>query len=290
MSNARYGFRTFTTGEVRTLARKGVLPFVESGTFVDLFGQPAAAYSLRRLSSTATNCIRVRRSSDNAEQDIGFVGSAADSAIDTTDLLTFVGAGNDGFVTTWYDQSTNGRNATQTTAGNQPRIVNSGSVITENSNPAMEMVNSSGQLLTATIPQTTQSSFITYRNKTSGNDSTFVIPFCSTNDGGIFHGVKSQFGGTSPNGDYGTPSYYKNGNLISSPTRGTLFTEFVTDIMVLAETIGGGNSGSLARQWQYPVAGLFSNTIVSEVIIFDSDKSSDRTAIETNIDDYYNVF
>jgi hypothetical protein len=289
MSNARYGFRTFTTGEVRTLARKGVLQFEEAGTFVDIFGQPAAAYSLRRLSSTAINCIRVRRSSDNAEQNIGFVGAAADSPIDTTDLLTFVGAGNDGFVTTWYDQSTNGRNATQTTAGNQPRIVNSGSVITENSNPAMEMVNSSGQLLTATIPQTTQSSFITYRNKTTGNDGTFLIPFCATNNGGTFHGVKESGVGTSPNSNYGTPSYYKNGNLISSPTRGSLFTQFVTDIMVLAETIGGGNSGTLSRQWQY-AGGFFSNTIVSEVIIFDSDKSSDRTAIETNIDDYYNVF
>jgi hypothetical protein len=289
MSNARYGFRTFTTGEVRTLARKGVLPFVETGTFIDIFGQPAAAYSLRRLSSTVTNCIRVRRSSDNAEQDIGFVSGSADSPVDTTDMLNFVGAGNNGFVVTWYDQSSNARNATQATAANQPQIVSSGSVITENSNPAMEMVNSSGQLLTATIPQTTQSSFITYRNKTSGNNSVFLIPFCATDSGAVFHGAKESGSGTAPQQNYGSPDYYKNGNIITSATRGTLFTEYVTDIMVLATTIGGGNSGTLARQWQYG-GGVFSNTVLSEVIIFSSDKSTDRTAIETNIDDYYNVF
>jgi hypothetical protein len=43
-------------------------------------------------------------------------------------------AGN-GFVTTWYDQSGNGRNATQTTAGLQPRIVNNGVVEAINGKP-----------------------------------------------------------------------------------------------------------------------------------------------------------
>lgn len=37
-----------------------------------------AAYALRRLRNTATNAIRVRRSYDNAEQDIGFVGKDLD--------------------------------------------------------------------------------------------------------------------------------------------------------------------------------------------------------------------
>jgi hypothetical protein len=69
-------------------------------------------------------CLRVRRSSDNAEQDIGFVGTA----LDTTTLLAFVGAGN-GFVTTWYDQSGSGFNLVQTTAASQPMIVSGGSYL-----------------------------------------------------------------------------------------------------------------------------------------------------------------
>jgi hypothetical protein len=45
-------------------------------------------------------------------------------------------AGN-GFVTTWYDQSGNGRNATQTTAGSQPQILNSGVLQTQGGKPAI---------------------------------------------------------------------------------------------------------------------------------------------------------
>jgi len=45
-----------------------------------------------------------------------------------------------GFVTTWYDQSTNARNVTQTTAGNQPRIVNAGVVELENGKPTIRFL------------------------------------------------------------------------------------------------------------------------------------------------------
>jgi hypothetical protein len=88
----------------------------------------AAAYSLSQLLTTYTgDAIRVRRSSDNAEADIGFDGTD----LDTSSLTSFC-SGTDGFVTTWYDQSGNGNNATQATAASQPKIVSSGSVITVN--------------------------------------------------------------------------------------------------------------------------------------------------------------
>ena len=55
---------------------------------LDSYGSATVAYSLRKLSSSATNAIRVRRSNDNSETDIGFVGEA----LDTTSLTSFVGA------------------------------------------------------------------------------------------------------------------------------------------------------------------------------------------------------
>jgi hypothetical protein len=58
--------------------------------------------------------------------------------LDAEALLTFVGNGN-GFVTTWYDQSGNGRNATQTDPTLQPRIVSNGALITENGRPAVSV-------------------------------------------------------------------------------------------------------------------------------------------------------
>lgn len=79
-------------------------------------------YGLERLISTYSgSAIRVRRSSDNTEQDIGFV----DNVLDTASLASFVGAGS-GFIRTWYDQSGNADDLIQTTASSQPRIVNAG--------------------------------------------------------------------------------------------------------------------------------------------------------------------
>jgi hypothetical protein len=92
----------------------------------------ASAYSLRRLSGSWTGAaIRVRRSSDNAEIDIGFIGEG----LDVVRLLAFVGTGN-GFVVIWYDQMNN-RHATQATPSNQPRIVTNGVLETANGRPAI---------------------------------------------------------------------------------------------------------------------------------------------------------
>lgn len=92
---------------------------------LDQYPGAAAAYSTRRLSSTyAGSAIRVRRSSDDAEADIGFTSTGD---LDTAALLAHVGA-SDGFVRTLYDQSGNGRDREQPTAVAQPRIASSGVV------------------------------------------------------------------------------------------------------------------------------------------------------------------
>ena len=88
------------------------------------------AYSVRQMrSGYAGACLRVRRSSDNAEQDIGFAGSGINAALDTTALLAFCGAGS-GYVTKWYDQSVAVQNVLQTIAAEQPMIVSAGSLKT----------------------------------------------------------------------------------------------------------------------------------------------------------------
>ena len=101
---------------------------------LDTYSGATMAISTRKLRTAYTgSAIRVRRSSDNAEQDIGFIGQDLDSA----SLLSFVG-GNDGFVTIWYDQSTSGINPIQATTTKQPKIVSSGTLITENGKPAVQ--------------------------------------------------------------------------------------------------------------------------------------------------------
>lgn len=96
-------------------------------------------YGLRKLMPNYSGyCIRVVRSSDSAEQDIGFVGND----LDTTSLASFIGV-NSGTIKTWYDQSGHGYNATQGSTGLQPHIVISGSLVTTNSLPAIKFGNSS---------------------------------------------------------------------------------------------------------------------------------------------------
>lgn len=106
---------------------------------LDLVTGSLRGYSVRRLSSSYSGaCLRVRRSSDNTEQDIGFVGNF----LDTASLLTFVGVG-DGFIRSWYDQSGNISTANQATSALQPQIVSSGSLITLNNRPAIQFTAAS---------------------------------------------------------------------------------------------------------------------------------------------------
>lgn len=101
---------------------------------LDHLSVPAAiAYSLRRLSAAYMgSAIRVQRSSDNAQADIGFVSDR----LDVTSLMSFVGSGT-GIVVTWYDQSGNGKNATVQTGRGFPVIVNSGTLVVRNGYPAI---------------------------------------------------------------------------------------------------------------------------------------------------------
>jgi hypothetical protein len=81
------------------------------------------AYSTRRLLTAYTgSLLRIRRSSDNAEQDFGYDGSGN---LDTAAVATFIGAGS-GNIMTWYDQSGSGHNATQATHAERPLYVASG--------------------------------------------------------------------------------------------------------------------------------------------------------------------
>ena len=86
---------------------------------LDGISNVAAAYSLRKLRSAYSGyAVRVRRSSDSTEQDIGFDGSGN---FDNSSFSSFVGAGT-GYVRTWYDQSGNSADVTQTNTIYQPQI------------------------------------------------------------------------------------------------------------------------------------------------------------------------
>jgi hypothetical protein len=277
--------------------------------FSDLFGMPAAAYSLRKLTPNATNCIRVRRSSDNTEQDIGFVANVPNSPIDTTALLAFVGTG-DGFVSAWYDQSTNGRNGTQTTASRQVRIVNSGVVEDLNNLPCLNT-------FAANTLRSFQTSFSNLQNLPVSILSVFKIDTLPTNG---FGQVTFNIGGTASvggGGRYEQGIANNNGN--STTRRNTsggisvtitenaliqkIFASYFTASNIemrlnSVDATSASYSGSpFNSASNFNLINANSNELLfhgakrfQEQIIYLTDLHSQRTAIETNINDYYNVF
>jgi hypothetical protein len=275
-----------------------------NGFILDTYSGAAAAYSVRKLRSGYTgSAIRVRRLSDNTEQDIGFV----DGELDTASLTTFC-SGTDGFVTTWYDQSGNANNATQGTAANQPKIVSSGSVITQGIKPALTF-DATRTLQAASIDFSTTNN-ITYfiaLQKQSDTNLGMVLeltPSADTNDGSFFltaprnsgtnsYGVRSRLSiqrEVTVSG-YAAPIY----NLISCINSGSLplLSLFINNTNVGTNTnsqgignfqnnnifIGSRNNSS-----------LFYNGNIQEIILYPSNQSSNVSPINTNINDFYSIY
>lgn len=88
----------------------------------------ACGYSVRKIDNNYSGyCLKVRRSSDDAELDIGF----NNEEIDESSINSFVGNG-DGYISVWYDQSGNSRNLKQIDKTKQPKIIISGNIVTVN--------------------------------------------------------------------------------------------------------------------------------------------------------------
>jgi len=252
------------------------LTVVGSALLLDTYPNAAAAYSLRKLRTAyAGSAIRVRRSSDNTEQDIGFV----DGELDTVSLLAFCGVGN-GFVTTWYDQSGNARNATQATAVNQPQIVSNGIINAINSKTIIDFNNKN--IISPIPPNETQSTFVAFNNEST---TTNHLPFCVC-DINRWSGRATLGSNSWTEERFGSPLYYKNGTLVTS-TRNELYINFVTSNISLLSLMGGG-SGNSNRRVQYPTI----NSIVKvyECIIYFTVRTSDRNNIETNINNHYAIY
>jgi hypothetical protein len=148
----------------------------------------SVAYGLRRLSRFWTGAaIRVMRTSDGAELDIGFIGED----LDVVTLLAFVGLAN-GEVVIWYDQSGNGRHAVSTTAGLRPRIVVNGVLQTQNGKPEIRFDGVDDYLAAASpLIDTTHSLFILF-TPTIENEFGTVFGQWKSGENGRFYVIANQ--------------------------------------------------------------------------------------------------
>jgi hypothetical protein len=257
---------------------------------LDTYPNATVAYSLRKLRSAYSgSAIRVRRSSDNTEQNIGFVSNV----LDTASLLTFVGAGS-GYITTWYDQSGNAKDAIQATATAQPRIVNTGVLDLVNSKAAIIGDGSNDTLKNISLSLTNPSSIFTVINKVGttnyfglySNSGLLSGSFSLTATGYLMY----------QNGATVTPTYANNNQSLlvaKTATTGTDWELYGNNTTVLnsGENIGTsiGSIVSLFSRASTVANQNFANMYMQEYIVWNSNQMTNRTGIQTEINTYYNI-
>lgn len=260
-----------------------------AATFLlDTYTGASAAYSVRKLNSDYTgDCMRIRRSLDSAESAIGF---DSNGDLDTAAIAAFATEG-DAFCVTWFDQSGNGRNATQGTPANQPKIYSSGAMVTENGKPALEcnsdcLANTHNRAITAYTAH-------------------FVGTYSATGGG-------TRILTNSPGADYNrfVALYAVNNTTVNTYTDGANVAAVTTTINTQLH-LNFEHTGSVLTNYANGSAGTvyndasFSFTIpgdslgnnsgqtfsgkAQEIIVYDSDKSDYRTGIETNINTYFSI-
>tara|TARA_Y100000033_G_scaffold38148_1_gene37343 strand:- start:2935 stop:4620 length:1686 start_codon:yes stop_codon:yes gene_type:complete len=246
-----------------------------------------AAYSVRQLSNKAIFCLKIRRDSDNEERNIGF---DSNGDLDTTAISNFCGTAN-GYVTRWWDQSTNGRNVDQTNSANQPQIYNGTSVITENGKPALKFDHDKLGDVDFSINQPFTSTLVMTSN---GGSDTFSTIFGSRD----LTGVKGGFIRRTTNWWMQSPLLANTGQ--AHDTSQHLFysvwdganSEFAQDGAAVttrnAGTVDWTNLSVGTRGTDSPDFG--SNGNYQELVIWDSDQSANKSNIETDINNYFSIY
>ena len=260
---------------------------------LDTYTGAAAAYSLRQLRTGETQAIRVRRASDNTEQDIGFDGSGE---LDTTALATFCGS-SDGFVRTFFDQSGNGRDFAQGSTAEQPKIYDGTTgIVTDNAKPAMQFDGANDNFNSTSALTNDTNFFGAVVMSVSGGSAMFLV-YDSNNAGRLglvyYAGVSTSY----------TPELWSgfnresSGQSISINTQ-TIITSHKSGTQAECFANGQSNGASTVNDPTTSMGGLsfgrYANNYftgkLQEIIFYGDDQSSDRANIETNLNDFYSAF
>ena len=224
----------------------------------------------------------------------------------------------DGFVETWYDQSGNGNDLIQATAGNQPTIVSAGVLNTRNNKPIVKFIQANSNFL-----EIANSNML----PTGSNIAVTIfhamhIDASSGNRMGVF--------GSNSSGNNAQVNAYRFGSGTSRrvivkfadasntqvPLELGFYTNNTDSILTYQFAVNGGtaslnifNNGSLLNatsasttdQSYSPVSDKmvlgarstvdnFSDSEFFEVIAYGSDQLSNRSDIETNMNSQYSIF
>ena len=263
------------------------------------------AVSVRKLDKDYTgSCMKVRRASDNTEQDIGFDNNGD---LDTAAIATFCGSSN-GFVSVWYDQANIGgtaKNLVQSTTSKQPKIYNGTSVLTEGGKPCVDFDGTDDGLNCATNLRTSAGASTVVTVSKVPAQSTLMQTFA-------FYTVQRHIQHT---GFYSNKSIstnrltnrykkYGSANLANQQlqfstwdgTAASPVDDIVFHIDGVAQTATNGSGGYAVTPSGHNCIGFRSDTnnqyvngSYQEVIVYLSDEASNRTSIESDINTYFSL-
>ena len=227
-----------------------------------------------------------------------FTGNGTDAIYYKNVSVTVTSA--DGFVKNWYDQSGNDNHATQGTDASQPKIVDGGSLVSG----GLDFDGVNDRLTCSSLYSSDISVFNVVTTSNTVNTANFMrmIHLCDGSDsfqltrGGnaeveklISKNTAFQSGVTAfLHGDI-------NGeNLISAVTSSTDTDAFVDGSLRSNGSASGLGSGNNTTTTIGARDDLVSSTFFAgshaELIIYPSDQSANRAAIETNINNQYDIY
>lgn len=247
---------------------------------LDQYSGAVGAFALNKLDCDYTGyAIKVRRSSDNTESDIGFT---TNGDLDTSALKTFVGA-NSAYGATWYSQQ-GSVNGVQSTTGNQPRIVNAGVIERQNGKPSLYF--DGNDFFSTTSFTLTQPTTYFLASKNDGTASTLIF------DGSTGDRQLMSVNTTAGNDLYAGAVLTLATNTTSFCLLTAVFNSTNSKLTRNNSSTATGNAGTMSSGNPYIGKGQSSGLVgyLSTFIIYNSDQSSNRTGIETIINTYYSIY
>lgn len=281
-----------------------IMPEMAQEYTLDDYSTVYSAHSVRRTRRAYSGpLMRVRRSTDNAEQDIYYTVSGF---IDQNQLESFCSATNC-FVTNWYDQSSNAFDAEQVNSTEQPRMVNSGSADTNSIGFVSLKFDGSTDNLTITngfdLTQllgyglavvesldlaTNPFNAIFDQTDPDQGWALFFNDLSGTQHFGRFNATlvatQSANGILSTGVTYLTSAIFKSGNSFSYLDG----VQVGSDATAYASAAANGQTPKLGADGA--VSGRELNGYLAEVITFVDDRQSTRAAIEASVNRFYGVY
>ena len=204
-----------------------------------------------------------------------------------------------GFVETWYDQSGNSNDAVQETAASQPKIVSAGALVADN---GIDFDGSN--FLAATPVSGLEGSFSMFATSVRDSGSGYTVSISKSAANNRY--FASQEGGSASNA---VPRNSTSGVSVSDSVSGNTRLTFALTTSATSTSVGALGSAVTTTTDNYGqeftsnsgmnqiaigilrtvnTTGQF-NGRIREILVYTSDQTDNRGAVETNIANHYNI-